>query len=110
MQYRGKRFSVLGAGRSGLACVRLLLKRRAKVFLSDSAPKEKYAAAQKELDELGIEYEFGDNTHLVLEADAIVVSPGVPSDSPILLLAKEKNIPIIGEIELAFEFAEAPIV
>ena len=110
MQYRGKRFSVLGAGRSGLACVRLLLKRRAKVFLSDSAPKEKYLTAQKELEELGVEYEFGDNTHLVLEADVIVVSPGVPSDSPILLLAKEKNIPIIGEIELAFELAEAPIV
>jgi UDP-N-acetylmuramoylalanine--D-glutamate ligase len=110
MQYRGKRFSVLGAGRSGLACVRLLLKKRAKPFLSDSAPKEKYASAEKELQELGIEYEFGENTHRVLEADTIVVSPGVPSDAPILVLAREKNIPIIGELELASEFAEAPIV
>lgn len=109
MQYRGKRFSVLGAGKSGLACVRLLLKKRAKPFLSESSSQEKYAHAEQELQELGIEYEFGENTHRVLEADAIVVSPGVPTDAPILTLAREKNIPIIGELELASEFADAPI-
>lgn len=110
MQTRGKRFTVLGAGKSGLASVRLLLRKRAKVFLSDSAPKEKCRDAANELDELGVEYEFGDNTHRVLEADMIVSSPGVPQDAPILALAREKNIPIIGEIELAAEFATAPIV
>jgi UDP-N-acetylmuramoylalanine--D-glutamate ligase len=110
MQTRGKRFTVLGAGRSGLASVRLLLKKRAKVFLSDSASAKKLADTAKVLEELGVEYEFGKNTHAALEADTIVVSPGVPLDTPILKLAREKNIPIIGEIELASEFAEAPIV
>jgi UDP-N-acetylmuramoylalanine--D-glutamate ligase len=110
MQTRGKRFTVLGAGRSGLASVKLLLKKRAKVFLSDSASAKKLADTAKELEALGVEYEFGKNTHAVLEADTIVVSPGVPLDTPILKLAREKNIPIIGEIELASEFAEAPIV
>jgi UDP-N-acetylmuramoylalanine--D-glutamate ligase len=110
MQLRGKRVTVLGAGRSGLASVRLLLKRRAKVFLSDSAAKEKYADTITELDELAVPYEFGTNSHLVLEADMIVISPGVPVTIPILDLARAKNIPIIGEIELASAFAEAPIV
>ncbi|HET9135144.1 MAG TPA: UDP-N-acetylmuramoyl-L-alanine--D-glutamate ligase [Candidatus Kapabacteria bacterium] len=110
MQLRGKRVTVLGAGRSGLASVRLLLKRRAKVFLSDSAAKEKYADTVKELEELVVPYEFGTNSHLVLEADMIVISPGVPITIPILDLARAKNIPIIGEIELASSFAEAPIV
>lgn len=110
MQLRGKRFTVLGAGRSGLASVRLLLKRRAKVFLSDSGPKSKYPDAISELDALGVPYEFDGNTHLVLEADTIVISPGVPSDAPIVVLARGKNIPIIGEIELAYACAEAPIV
>jgi UDP-N-acetylmuramoylalanine--D-glutamate ligase len=110
MQTRGKRFTVLGAGRSGLASVRLLLKKRAKVFLSDSGTKKKHVEAIKELEELGVEYEFGNNTHRVLEADAIITSPGIPQDVPILLLAKEKNIPVIGELELASEFATAPIV
>jgi UDP-N-acetylmuramoylalanine--D-glutamate ligase len=109
MQTRGKRFSVLGAGKSGLASVRLLLKHRAKVFVSDSVNTTKAVEAIKELDELGVPYEFGENSHQVLEADMIVISPGVPLGIPILDLARTKNIPIIGEIELASEFAEAPI-
>ncbi|HJW31719.1 MAG TPA: UDP-N-acetylmuramoyl-L-alanine--D-glutamate ligase, partial [Saprospiraceae bacterium] len=110
MQTRGKRFTVLGAGRSGLASVRLLLKKRAKVFISDSGAKKKYQDAVKELEGLGVEYEFGENTHRVLEADVIVISPGVPQDSPILVLAKEKDIPVVGEIELASQFATSPMV
>jgi len=109
MQTRGKRFSVLGAGKSGLASVRLLLKHRAKVFVSDSMKASKATDAKKELDELGVPYEFGTNSHQVLEADTIVISPGVPLGIPILDLARQKNIPIIGEVELASGFAEAPI-
>ncbi len=109
MQTRGKRFTVLGAGKSGLASVRLLLKHRGKVFVSDSQKASKAADAKKELDELGVLYEFGSNSHQVLDADMIVISPGVPLTIPILDLARLKNIPIIGEIELASQFAEAPI-
>ncbi len=110
MQTRGKRFTVLGAGKSGLASVRLLLKHRGKVFVSDSMKASKATDAKKELDELGVAYEFGSNSHQVLEADTIVISPGVPITSSILDLARSKNIPIIGEIELASGFADAPIV
>jgi UDP-N-acetylmuramoylalanine--D-glutamate ligase len=110
MQTRGKRFTVLGAGKSGLASVRLLVKKRAKVFLSDTASKKKHADTIKELDQLKVEYEFGANTHRVLESDMIIISPGIPNDTPILVLAREKGIPIIGEIELASEFATYPII
>ncbi|MFI5264307.1 MAG: UDP-N-acetylmuramoyl-L-alanine--D-glutamate ligase [Candidatus Kapaibacterium sp.] len=110
MQTRGKRFTVLGAGKSGLASVRLLLKHRGKVFVSDSQKESKASEAKKELDELGVSYEFGKNSHAVLEADTIVISPGVPVTIPILDLARSKGVPIIGEIELASQFAEAPIV
>ncbi|HYM20078.1 MAG TPA: UDP-N-acetylmuramoyl-L-alanine--D-glutamate ligase [Candidatus Kapabacteria bacterium] len=110
MQLRGKRFTVLGAGKSGLASVRLLLKKRAKVFLSDSGKKEKHLETIKELDELGVQYEFGENSHLALDADTIIVSPGVPLDAPILKLARTKNIFITGEIELASSVAEAPLI
>jgi len=90
MQTRGKRFTVLGAGKSGLAGVRLLLKHRAKVFVSDSRKPSKAIDEKKELDELGVLYEFGENTHKVLEADTIVISPGVPITIPILDLAPPK--------------------
>lgn len=110
MLIRGKRFSILGAGRSGLAVARLLKTRRAKVFLSESAKKSQDEEAAKHLDEIGIEYEFGNNTHRVLETDYVVLSPGVPLDTPIVKLAREKNIKIIGEIEVAFDQCESPVV
>lgn len=110
MQLRGKRFTVLGAGRSGLAVARLLKTRRAKVFLSESGPEKKFESAAEELREIGVEYEFGENTHLVLDADTIVISPGVPLDTPIVELARRKGIPIVSEIELAYAVCEAPIV
>ncbi|MEO6939490.1 MAG: UDP-N-acetylmuramoyl-L-alanine--D-glutamate ligase [Candidatus Kapaibacterium sp.] len=110
MYTRGKKFSILGAGRSGLAVARLLKKRRAKVFLSEQGKATNFADVKQELEEIGVEYEFGENTHRVLDADAIVISPGVPQDAPIVELARTKGIKIISEIEIAFEFCEAPIV
>jgi UDP-N-acetylmuramoylalanine--D-glutamate ligase len=110
MYTRGKKFSILGAGRSGLAVARLLKKRRAKVFLSEQGKATNFADVKQELEEIGVEHEFGENTHRVLDADAIVISPGVPQDAPIVELARTKGIKIISEIEIAFEFCEAPIV
>ena len=107
---RGKKFSVLGAGRSGIAAARLLKKRRAKVFLSEMAPEAKMAEAAQELKEIGVDYEFGGNTHLVLEAETIVISPGVPLDSPIVKLARDRGLKIISEVELAYDFCEVPII
>ncbi len=110
MQVRGKRFSILGAGKSGRAVVRLLKTRRAKVFLSEKGAKSKFEDAARELEEIGVEYEFGDNTHRVLDADYVVLSPGVPLDAPIVKLAREKQIKILSEIEIAFDECEAPVV
>jgi len=110
MLVRGKRFSILGAGKSGLAVARLLRTRRAKVFLSEMAKQEKFPGAAKELEEIGVEYEFGDNTHRVLDADYVVLSPGVPLTAPIVKLAQERQIKILSEIEIAFDHCEAPVV
>ncbi len=110
MQVRGKRFSILGAGKSGLAVARLLKTRRAKVFLSEKGKQNKFEDAAKELQEIGVEFELGDNTHRVLEADYIVLSPGVPLDAPIVKLARTQQIKILSEIEIAFDQCEAPIV
>ncbi len=110
MLVRGKRFSILGAGRSGLAVARLLKTRRAKVFLSESGKKSKFEDAARELDEIGVEYEFGNNTHRVLDADYVILSPGVPMEAPIVKLAREKGIKILAEIEIAFDQCEVPVI
>ncbi len=110
MQIRGKRFSILGAGKSGFAVARLLRTRRAKVFLSEKAKQSKFEDAARELQEMGVECEFGDNTHRVLDADYVVLSPGVPIDAPIVKLARGRGIKILSEIEIAFQECEAPIL
>src|ERR1035437_1741118 len=110
MQVRGKRFSILGAGKSGRAVARLLKTRRAKVFLSEKGKQSKFEDAARELEGIGGDYEFGDNTHRVLDADYVILSPGVPTEAPIVKLAREKGIKILSEIEIAFDQCEAPVL
>jgi UDP-N-acetylmuramoylalanine--D-glutamate ligase len=106
----GLRYSVLGGARSGLAVARLLARRGARVFLSDRAPAEKMHAAAAALDEAGVAHEFGVNSRRVLEADTVVVSPGVPSDAPLIREALEAGIGVASELAVASWFCPAPIV
>jgi UDP-N-acetylmuramoylalanine--D-glutamate ligase len=106
----GVRYSILGGARSGLAVARLLVERGATVFLSDSAPPEKMAPAAAALEAIGVAYEFGVNSHRVLDADTLVVSPGVPSDVPLVQEALAKGIGVVSELEVAGWFCPAPVV
>ncbi len=107
---RGRRFSVLGAARSGLAVAALLHGRGAKVFVSERAAADARPDAHAELGKLGIQSEFGGNTDRVLEADVIVVSPGVPSDAPLVQKATTSGIRVLSELEVASWFWDGPIV
>ncbi len=106
----GSRYSVLGGARSGLAVARLLAARGASVFLSDSAPEEKMRSAAAALDAIGVAHEFGINSTRVLDADTVVVSPGVPSDAPIVKEALARGISVVSELEVAGWFCHAPVV
>jgi UDP-N-acetylmuramoylalanine--D-glutamate ligase len=104
----GKRVTVLGAARSGKAVARLLKKAGAQVFVSErERVNERHEAFLHELDIAG---EFGGHTNRVLDADLIVVSPGVPSSIPILREARERLIPVVSEVEVAAWFCPAPMV
>lgn len=107
---RGRRFTILGAARSGLAVAELLKRHEALVFLSDKASAEAMVGARRELDRLGIGYEFGGHTDRVLEAGTLVVSPGVPSDAPIVRRAVGAGISVVSELEVASWFCPGPIV
>ena len=106
---QGKRFSVLGGARSGLAVAALLRGRGATVFVSDRASEQSLHQAAQELDRLGIPFEFGGNSPRVLQADAVVLSPGVPSNAPLVLEARALGIPVLSEIEVASWFCPARI-
>ena len=103
----GKRVVVVGLGKSGVAAAKLCLARGARVTGTDSASEEKVSAEAKAL---GVELALGGHAAAQLEtADLIVVSPGVPS-LPELSQAELAGVEVIGELELASRFIDAPIV
>ena len=105
---QGKRVTVLGAARSGKAVARLLKSAGARVFLSERSRAGELERAF--VDDLRIEAEFGGHSSRVLDAEFIVVSPGVPSNIPVLKQARVKGIAVYSEVEVASWFCHAPIV
>jgi UDP-N-acetylmuramoylalanine--D-glutamate ligase len=106
----GKRFSIIGGARSGIAVAKLLKTHGAKVFLSDAAPAAKVQQMIAELTHETIAYEVGGHTGKILDADTIVLSPGVPSDLPLVVQAHERGLKVVSEVEVASWFCSAPIV
>lgn len=117
MNYKGKKIAVIGFGRSGKACAKALLQEGATVFVSELSKelekefkifKAKYIKQfTSDINQMKakpeIEGEFGINSDKILKQDKIIISPGVPSDLPILLQAKKSGIPVIGELEFAYQ-------
>jgi UDP-N-acetylmuramoylalanine--D-glutamate ligase len=108
---RGRRVMVIGLGRSGLASVRLLAERGARVVASDAKDEVALGAeVLAALDAAGAERVLGGHPEAaVLGVDCIVVSPGVPA-LPVLAAAAAHGIPVVGEIELASAFLQGPLV
>lgn len=107
----GKKVSILGMARSGVACAKLLRKIGAQVFVSDSQGEKLLSERTSQLRELGIDFETGGHTSNVVRGkDFIVVSPGVPLDIPILERAQDTGIPAFSEIEVAFWLTDSKII
>ncbi len=111
MELKGKRVLVIGMGRAGVAAARLLENKEARVTITDRREKEELREAYKELEgkRMGIET-GGHHLELLEDRELIVASPGVSPNIPLLERAKEKKIPVIGELELASSFLKIPIV
>ena len=104
------RFSVIGGARSGVAVARLLAGFGAEVFLSEKSPADTMPETVAELDRLHIPYEFGGNSARARDADVMVLSPGVPSDIPLVREAQAAGLRVVSEIEVASWCSRAPIV
>lgn len=104
-----KRIVVLGAAESGAGAAVLAKKEGFDVFVSDmSTIKDKY---KELLNNHEIVWEEGHHTEeLILNADEIIKSPGIPENAPMILKIKEKNIPIISEIEFAGRYTDAKMI
>jgi UDP-N-acetylmuramoylalanine--D-glutamate ligase len=112
MNVEGQRILVVGMGRSGLSVARWLAKEGARVTVSDvKAEKELDKALVDDMRSRGIVVETGGHREeSFLSADLIVPSPGVPLDMGPLQAAEQKGVPLLGEMALALQQVDAPIV
>ncbi|MFN3341199.1 MAG: UDP-N-acetylmuramoyl-L-alanine--D-glutamate ligase [Flavobacteriales bacterium] len=104
-----KRLVILGAGESGAGSAILGLKQGYDVFVSDKGTiKSRYKTL---MDAHHVKWE--ENTHteeLILNADEVIKSPGIPDKAPIVQKLKEKDIPVLSEIEFASRYTNAKMI
>src|SRR5579872_6212260 len=111
MDLRNQRVLVVGLGKSGVASALFLSDRGARVAVSDAKSQEQLRDEIPLLLDHGISVETGQHGERTFrDQDLIVVSPGVAFDVPQLMHARERGIPVIGEVELAARFLKGHII
>lgn len=105
MDLSGKKVLVVGLARSGMAAIRVLKKLGAEVTLSESKKKEDIKEIGF-LNENNVEIVGQDMSVFERDFDFVVKNPGVPYRSPMMQKLQERNIPVITEIELAYQVAK----
>jgi len=112
MEFVRKRVLVVGLGKSGLSAARWFSGQGAEVTIGDvKAEADLDQGFLSESQKLGIKLETGGHREeTFLDSDMIIVSPGVPFDIGPLRAARENDIPVLGEIELALGLVDIPIV
>ena len=104
-----KRIVILGAAESGVGAAVLAKKEGFDVFVSDMGTIKPHY--KQMLNERGIPWEEGHHTpELVLNANEIIKSPGIPDKAPMVQQVKAAGIPIISEIEFAGRYTDAKMV
>ncbi len=108
---KNKRALVVGLGKSGMAAALFLKQRGARVTVSDTRSARELATQIPALLEAGIMVESGGHGLLTFgRQDLIVVSPGVPLETPEVAQALAIGLPVIGELELASRFLAGKVV
>ncbi|MBO4782170.1 MAG: UDP-N-acetylmuramoyl-L-alanine--D-glutamate ligase, partial [Lachnospiraceae bacterium] len=111
MDFKGKKVLIIGAGKSGLAAANLLSTEQADIILYDDKKlneEEVRGKLSKDFNGRIISEKLSDED--CPNPDYLILSPGVPIDSPMVLKYKEKGACIIGEVELAYYYTKGKIV
>jgi len=111
MELQGKKILVLGLARTGLAVARFLARRGARVVGADARAGDAMGQARNELSRLSAACHLGPEEAVWLDGvEAVVPSPGVPRENPLLAEAARRGIEVLSEIELAARFNRTPMV
>ncbi|MBQ1307456.1 MAG: UDP-N-acetylmuramoyl-L-alanine--D-glutamate ligase, partial [Erysipelotrichaceae bacterium] len=101
MEYKDKKVLVIGLTRSGMAAIKILHKLGARISLSER--KEPNQEEREYPESIGVEILDQDMSVFERDFDLVIKNPGVPPVSPIVRKLEERKIPIITEIELAYQ-------
>ena len=109
--YKNKRVIIVGLARSGLACANLLYDLGADVSVTDNSDTELTRANALRLKSKQIKVELGRHTQeFIREKDLMIISPGVTGDALPVIWAQNFKIPIISEIEFAWDLCPATVI
>ncbi len=107
----GETVLVIGLGRSGLASLEVLHELGVALYATDEKPRAELAAAIATAESFGARFvEASDLDSIVEGLSFAVLSPGVPPTSPVARRMHRADVPVLGEIELAYRLCRAPIV
>lgn len=111
MDLTDKKVVVVGTGVSGMGAVKLLSETSADITLYDGNDKADRDEILKKIpDDCDLRLIIGEMPdEVVKETDLLVISPGVPIDSDIVKLFEKENVPVWGEIELAYNFEKGTV-
>lgn len=111
MIHSGKKAVVLGLGHSGEAAATLLIEEGAQVTVSESVDSPAIRAKGEDLQKRGVNVLIGPEADIdPANYDVAILSPGIEPTAPLVRNVVAKGIPIIGELELAFQECTCPVV
>ena len=110
MDLMDKKITVIGARRSGVGAAKLIKKVGGIPFVSDAGKENDFSESINIFKESRINYETGKHSEKVYDCEMMVVSPGIPIDAAVINNARERNIKLLSEVELAYEFCKGKII
>ncbi|RQD66911.1 MAG: UDP-N-acetylmuramoyl-L-alanine--D-glutamate ligase [Tindallia sp. MSAO_Bac2] len=108
----GKKVLIVGLGITGISLARFLHEQNSLIIINDAQNEDNLGLRISQLKNIPYTGIFGKHPNNLEEAgnpELIALSPGVPLDLPLIKDAISHKIPVLGEIELAYHFIEAPI-
>ncbi len=109
--FKNKKIAIVGLARSGLACANLLYDLGADVSVTDNQDNDSTRSYASQLRAKNIKIEIGRHSQdFIRGKDLLVVSPGIPDVALPIVLAKQFQIPVISEIELAWILCPATVI
>ena len=109
--WRGKRVVVIGLARQGKALAQYLSQKGAEVVVSDQKNAEQLGTVMEELAPYSLTYQLGGHAISLLDgADVLFLSGGVPSDAPIAIEARERDLELANDTQIFLEACSAPVI